>query len=372
MKILYDHQAFTGQRFGGVSRYFHELMESLLRINIKLDLSILFSNNDYLKKSSFQKPRSFSHFLGYKFTNQLVSNIDRLLSIFKLIRGDFDIFHPTFFHSYFLYFIRKKPFVLTYHDCIKERFNLNHVDNATQKQKKELLCRASKIIAVSENTKKDIVEFYQIDERKIVVIHHTSNFRHYKLPQNYRSKSLTNYLLYVGARNDYKNFIGFLNDISTVLRKRKDIHLLCAGGGAFTKDENVVIAKLGLQNQVIYQYFDSDDTLFSLYKNAIAFVYPSLYEGFGIPIIEAFACGCPVVLSNRSCFPEVAGEAALYFNPDNPVEVALKIEEIITNQKLRNSLIIKGINRQKKFSTQKQIRDTLAVYQSVLNSQVLI
>ena len=79
-----------------------------------------------------------------------------------------------------------------------------------------------------------------------------------------------------------------------------------------------------------------------------------------------------MVLSNRSCFPEVAGEAALYFNPDNPVEVALKIEEIITNQKLRNSLIIKGINRQKKFSTQKQIRDTLAVYQSVLNSQVLI
>jgi glycosyltransferase involved in cell wall biosynthesis len=366
MKILYDHQAFTGQRYGGVARYFHDLMESLTALNVEIDLSIGFSNNEYLKSSSVRKPLPFKNIFGFMPTNMLVSRTNRLNSIFQLQRGKFDVFHPTFFHNYFLQPLGNKPFVLTYHDCIKERFNLNHIDNSTKEQKQELLNRASKIIAVSENTKKDLLEFYQIKPEKIAVVHHSTNFIHHQQPHNFHLKTPDKYLLYVGARNDYKNFLGFLKDIKPVFQKHTDVHLLCAGGGSFTDEEVDLIATIGLQNQVIHQNFHSDNTLFGLYQKAIAFVYPSLYEGFGIPILEAFACGCPVVLSDRSCFPEVAGDAALYFNPDNQAEVADRIEEIINNPMLRKSLIDKGFIRQKMFSIDKKAAETLKVYRSVL------
>ena len=108
------------------------------------------------------------------------------------------------------------------------------------------------------------------------------------------------------------------------------------------------------------------NTLFALYQRAIAFVYPSLYEGFGIPILEAFACGCPVILSNSSCFPEVAEDAALFFNTENKDDLSHKLEEIILNSDLRNSLINKGLNRQRAFSAEKKAKETYEVYKSIL------
>ena len=366
MKILYDHQAFTGQRYGGVARYFHDLMESLTALDVEIDLSIGFSNNEYLKNSTIKKPLPFKNIFGFMPTNMLVSRTNRLNSIFQLQRGKFDVFHPTFYHDYFLQPLGNKPFILTYHDCIKERFNLHHIDNASQEQKQKLLDKASKIIAVSENTKKDLLEFYQINPEKVVVVHHSTNFVHHQQPHNFHLKVPEKYLLYVGARNDYKNFLSFLKDIKSVLKKHKDVHLLCAGGGNFTDEESAFINKLGLENQVIHQNFHSDNTLFGLYQKTIAFVYPSLYEGFGIPILEAFACGCPVILSDRSSFPEVAGEAALYFNPDNHEEICDKIEQIIIDSDLRKSLIDKGFARQEKFSIEKKAKETLSVYRSVL------
>ena len=366
MKILYDHQAFTGQRYGGVARYFHDLMESLTALNVKIDLSIGFSNNEYLKSSTIRKPLTFQNIFGFMPTNMLVSRTNRLNSIYQLQRGKFDVFHPTFYHDYFLQPLGNKPFVLTYHDCIKERFNLNHIDNASHEQKQGLLNKASKIIAVSENTKKDLLEFYDIKSEKIAVVHHSTNFIHHQQPNNFHLKVPEKYLLYVGARNDYKNFLGFLKDIKPVLNRHKDVVLLCAGGGIFTDEEQKLINQLELENQVIHQNFHSDNTLFGLYQKAIAFVYPSLYEGFGIPILEAFACGCPVILSNKSSFPEVAGEAALYFDPENHEEVCQQIERIIMDSELRKSLINKGFARQENFSINKKAQATLEVYRSVL------
>jgi len=151
-----------------------------------------------------------------------------------------------------------------------------------------------------------------------------------------------------------------------VLKKHPDIFLLCAGGGNFNEEEVLLLNTLGIENQVIHQYFDTDNTLFALYQRAIAFVYPSLYEGFGIPILEAFACACPVILSNSSCFPEVAQEAALYFNTGDDEDLSHKLEEIISNSNLRNSLINKGLKRQKAFSTEKKAKETYKVYKSIL------
>ena len=366
MKILYDHQAFTGQRYGGVARYFHDLMESLSEMGIGIELALQFSNNEYLKSSSIRIPRQFRHIFGFMPTSMLVSRTNRVNSIYRIQRGKFDVFHPTFFHSYFLQHINNKPFVLTYHDCIKEKFNLNHIDNASKEQKQELLTRASKIIAVSENTKKDLLELYDIKSDKIAVVHHSTSFINHQQPVHFHLKTPPNYLLYVGARNDYKNFDGLLKSIKPVLKKHSDVVLLCAGGGNFTEDETILMKILGIENQVIHQHFYSDNTLFALYQRAIAFVYPSLYEGFGIPILEAFACGCPVVLSHSSSFPEVAEDAALYFEATNKDDFSHKLEEIISNVELRKTLIYKGLNRQKAFSTEKKAKETFEVYKSVL------
>ncbi|MEA5139267.1 glycosyltransferase family 4 protein [Arcicella rigui] len=366
MRILYDHQAFTGQRYGGVARYFHGLMESILEMGIEVKLSLPFSNNEYLKESSVHRPQGFKHIFGFMPTNMLVSRTNRLNSLVQIKRGKFDIFHPTFFHSYFLEHLGKKPFVLTYHDCIKERFNLPHLDNASHTQKQELLNRAAKIIAISENTKKDILQLYKIKAEKIEVVPLFSTFKTHQLPKNFQVKTPEKYLLYVGARNDYKNFIPFVQSIAPVLKKNSDVVLLCAGSSHFNHEELEVIKSLNLETQVKHFNFDSDDTLYYLYQKAIAFVHPSLYEGFGIPILEAFACGCPVVLSNTSCFPEVAGDAGLYFNPAKADDIAEKMEEIIQNESLRKDLVQKGYKRQNDFSPEITAAKTLAVYQSVL------
>ena len=366
MKILYDHQAFTGQRYGGVARYFHDLMESLSSMGVGIELALQFSNNEYLKNSSVRIPKQFRHIFGFMPTSMLVSRTNRLNSIYRIQRGKFDIFHPTFFHHYFLQHLENKPFVITYHDCIKEKFNLNHIDNASKEQKQELVSRASKIIAVSENTKQDILALYDVKSDKIDVVYHSTDFIHHQQPVHFHLKTPEKYFLYVGARNDYKNFDGLLKSIKPVLKKHPEIVLLCAGGGNFTGDETIMMKILGIESQVIHQHFYSDNTLFALYQRAIAFVYPSLYEGFGIPILEAFACECPVLLSNASCFPEVAEDAALYFNPNDKDDLSHKLQEIVDDSGLRKTLIDRGLKRQKAFSSQKKAKETFDVYQSIL------
>ena len=335
-------------------------------MDVKIELALQFSNNEYLKNSSIRVPRQFRDIFGFMPTSMLVSRTNRLNSIYRIQRRKFDVFHPTFFHSYFLQHIDNKPFVITYHDCIKEKFNLNHIDNASREQKQELITRAAKIIAVSENTKKDLLELYDVKSDKIDVVYHSTDFINHQQPAHFHLKTPEKYLLYVGARNDYKNFDGLLKSIKPVLKKHPAMVLLCAGGGNFTDEETLMMKILGIENQVIHQHFYSDNTLFALYQRAIAFVYPSLYEGFGIPILEAFACGCPVVLSNTSCFLEVAEDAALYFETNNKNDLSNKLEEIIVDLDLRKILIDRGLVRQKSFSADKKAKETFEVYKSVL------
>ncbi|MVM34573.1 glycosyltransferase [Spirosoma sp. HMF4905] len=367
MKILYDHQTFTANKFGGVSRYFYHLITVLRRQGIEAKVAIRFSNNEYLNQNSWSRTPSFPYFLGYRLTNRLFSLINRLWSSGQVRRRQYDLFHPTFFHPYFLKYIGHKPFVLTYHDAIKDKFGAKygHVDNASKAQKQLLFNRAAHIIAVSENTKNDLIELFQLQADKITVIHHATHFRSMEVPDTVQIQTPSSYLLYVGSRESYKNFGPFLQALAPLLKKYPSLHLVCGGGGAFTVDENRLIDQLGISDQVV-QYMVNDLILYRLYQQALAFIYPSLYEGFGIPILEAFATGCPVVVSHTSCFPEVAQDAALYFDPESAHSIRQQVEVVLFDAELRQSLRQKGYRRQEAFSSEQMVHQTLEVYHRVL------
>lgn len=368
MRILFDHQAFTGNKYGGVARYFYQLMTNLRQRGHTVRLSLWISHNVYLDQNPHFRVWKAPMWLGRKWSNLLFSQLNRLASTLWLISRQYDLVHITFFHDYFLYFIGKKPFVLTYHDLIKEKFGNQYLnlDNATFEQKKNLLERAAAVIAVSNHTKQDLIEIFQIPAEKITVIHHACVFGKKPPASSVKVQTPPHYFLYVGARNDYKNFPTFLKAFQIIAEKYPDIQLICAGGGCFSDGEKYLIQKLGLQNRVEHRDFKQDDILYRLYQQAIAFVYPSLYEGFGIPILEAFAAGCPVLLSNASCFPEVAQSGALYFDPYSPVSIANQMERIWMEGTLRDQIIANGQIRILDFSQEKLTEQTLQVYQRVL------
>ena len=179
----------------------------------------------------------------------------------------------------------------------------------------------------------------------------------YQLPKKY--------ILFVGNRAGYKNFIFFITSLVEILKTEKDLYLICAGGGDFTQDESSLLNQLEIADKVIYQQIENDSFLAALYQKATFFVFPSLYEGFGIPVLEAFACSCPVILARSSCFPEIAGDAALFFDPDNTDSLTAAMRDMLKNKTLRENYIQKGLSREKCFSWQKTAEKTRAVYQKV-------
>lgn len=366
MKILYDHQAFTGAAYGGVARYFYELMRQFShRTDIMFDLSLLLSNNEYLVGKQFSKHLTFGPLAGHYNVNRVASALNRIGSISRVQAGRFDVFHPTYYHPYFLKPVGTKPVVVTFHDATSERFGKVYpeVGEHLTDIKRPLLHRADRIISVSEFSKQELIQFFpEVDPGKIQVIPLGSSFSEQQygpLP----APVAFPYILYVGKRPLYKNFPAFFRAIQPILH-RHALHLVCAGGGVFSYDEKTLIQGSGVAGQV-HHHAITDATLPAFYQNARAFVFPSLNEGFGLPVLEAFSCGCPAVLSNRSSLPEVAADAALYFDPDNADAMADAVERVATDDSLRADLVERGKRRLQHFSCKKMADQTFDVYQKL-------
>ena len=246
---------------------------------------------------------------------------------------------------------------------IHEKFPLYFSSKDKTSEYKQILCqRASRIIAISQNTKNDLCDIFNIQPNKVEVVYLGDSLKKIK---SERVKDIPQrYLLYVGSRSIYKNFSFLLKNISDIV-KSENLYLVCVGGNNFTKDELKLIHVFNLERNIT-QLNAFDAELKYLYENAIALVFPSLYEGFGIPILEAFVCDCPVVCSNTSSLPEVAGDAALYFNPNNKESIRFAVERILSDEKLRQDLIQKGQERVKEFSWKKCAQETKKVYESIL------
>jgi len=371
MKVLYDHQAFTMQQYGGISRYFFRLIKELQTIGgVACDVSLKYSNNDYVPTLDCQNSKRFLPNLDFKGKYRVMNFINSRYTVQKLKEGTFDLFHPTYYNNYFVDVIQdKKPFVLTVHDLIHEKFCSDYpqldAKGSHTKSKRRLLHKADRIIAISNSTQNDLVNIYNIDPEKIDVVYHASSFEGKAKAIVYEKE---NYILFVGNRNFYKNFNFFLEVVSSYLLKY-NLKLLCAGGGSFSSDEKQLIRKLGITHLVIRKKVQSDQVLMALYQKALLFVFPSLYEGFGIPVLEALQSGCPVIASHTSSLPEVGGDAAIYFNPRDKESLRSALDKVLTDTALRNSMIVRGIEQNKKFSWSKCANETMASYRAVLSSK---
>jgi glycosyltransferase involved in cell wall biosynthesis len=276
----------------------------------------------------------------------------------------FDIFHPTDVDDYFLEYLGDRPLVITIHDMIDEYFpeySFHVHSNYKSSIKQKLVERASGIIAVSESTKHDLIERFNVDEKKIKVIYHGVS----ELEEEPDDAPLLTekYFLYVGKRVHYKNFYFFLQCVQSFLKKDKSLKIVCVGA-PFNKVELEYFNDLNIADNLIFMNA-SDKVLGNLYRNARAFVYPSLYEGFGIPILEAFKYGCPVILSNASSLPEVAGDAGLYFHPKDIHSVQQAFVAVMEDDNQRELMIKKGYNRLRNFSWKKTVASTIDFYKDI-------
>ncbi len=367
MKIVLDPQTFNLQKFGGISRYHTEMMLEWQKMpGVSVECPIVYSDNLHLKEAGLF--RSFRNALlnpglWPKFINKKVSKIYKkkniAASVKALQKQDFDVFIPTYYEPYFLEFIGSKPFVLTVYDMIHEILPQYFTrDKHTVGNKKLLMEKAAKIIAISESTKNDILKIYpHIPADKIEVVYLSYSIKH---DDSVRLMLPEKYVLFVGNRSDYKNFVFFLKSIAPTLQSEKDLYLVCAGGNGFNSKEQKMIADLGVSEKLIQKNFE-DNELASYYSGAKCFVFPSEYEGFGIPVLEAMACGCPTVLAHHSSFPEVAGDAGVYFELNNEIDLRSKIVNLLQDEPLRQQYIDKGLAQAQKFSWQKTARESLEI-----------
>lgn len=382
MRILYDHQAFTYQKFGGVSKCFSELIANMPP-EVKTKIAVRESDNVHLLESDLSTGikrakmdyRRWKNIFPFKGSGIILRSLDKLgilrtaetenlkYSIELLKKKEYDVFHPTFFDPYFLKYIENKPWVLTVHDMMPELFPKYFKQDDMQIEfKKKYLNQAAAIIAVSENTKKDIVRHLGISEERITVVYHGGPTREIvKAP----SLIAAPYFLYVGAREYYKNFPQTLEDFADFHHNYAEVKLVCTGSG-FTSLEKKRIQELGLSDAILH-ICANEHEMKVLYANAVAFIYPSLYEGFGMPILEAFAYGCPALLNHRSCFPEIAANAGVYFDSEpgksNLSEIMKKIY-LLSNED-RKVIAERGFDRLRDFSWKTSAEKLANVYRDI-------
>lgn len=357
-RIFIDHQKFSTQVYGGISRYFANILDALEgQEGFEALLGVLQTRNEYLKAG---RADLFSRLLGSKFGSWAYS-VNQRYSKYLLKKSDFDLFHPTYYDPYYFRDL-KKPLVITVHDMTHERLpEYFWAEDPLTYQKRLNIERADKIIAISETTRQDVITYAGVDPEKIELIYHGIDLKH---PVDVRPVPdlPPNYILYVGDRSGFKNFYLFARAFREFSEKFPDIELVLSGGGRLAVAEKEYLNNLGITGKVRH-YHVTDEELNFLYSNARVFVYPSLYEGFGFPILEAFRARCPVVLSDIPCFTEIAADGAEYFASKDLDSLVAALERVICDSTLRSELVARGEERVKAFPLERSVQRTLELYE---------
>jgi glycosyltransferase involved in cell wall biosynthesis len=295
VRILFDHQVFSLHDTGGVARYFYELGRHLpSEDGVAVEMAVGLNSSIY----------SFSALPGktlrvYQMHTKMRAGVPRyivnelLTNALGVARGRFDIYHSTYYRAAPL--VRRRRLVASHFDCIHEMFPEMFRNSKTIiESKRRLYAAADAIICISESSRQDLLRYYSVDPGRTSVIHlGLTRFADYPRRKEEEAVKVEPYLLYVGARGGYKGFALLLDAFASSDLSRSYV-LQAVGGGGFTDAESARITALGLANRVRLVPRASERTLAEMYRNASLFVYPSLYEGFGFPPLEAMSMGCPV------------------------------------------------------------------------------
>jgi glycosyltransferase involved in cell wall biosynthesis len=367
IRVMYTHHIFQDQEFGGVSRYVFELAMRVAK-DPGFDVSIVapLYLSHYLREAppSLVRGMPMPRF-EFRGAWRIRKFLQRMSVPFAYARaGVADVIHETYYSA--VPCGRAKRRVVTVHDMIHELFPGSFPAGSLEQAyaaKRAAVERADHVICVSEATRRDLVRLLGIEATKTSVVYHGQSLPAAEgivhAPPGGRP-----YLLYVGARAGYKNFSRVCAAYAASGDLKHAVDLVAFGGGNFTAPERQMFSELGIAAHIRHAS-GGDEQLGAHYRGALAFVYPSLYEGFGFPPLEAMACGCPVVCSNTSSIPEVAGDAALYVDPHSLDDVRTALEKIVGDTGLRERLIGAGKARAALFSWERCARETMDIYRGL-------
>lgn len=355
LKVAYDHEIFATQRYGGVSRYFAELIARGTAHGISPRVFAPLHVNQHLDEIA---PLAGGQILKLNlFSGLLARRVDEQVAPRRMAHWQPAVVHETW--------LPRRPSVIpgaatvvTIHDMIHELYDLAARGDPTASLKTEAIQRAHRVICVSESTRRDLLRLHPLAEAKTRVVHH--GFTAARPDPDAPCSTSPPYLLFVGKRAGYKNFARLLEAFA-LGAARRGFMLLCVGGGPFVSAERSSIVRLGLSGSVI-QEEASDALLATRYRNAAAFVFPSEYEGFGFPPLEAMAAGCPTIVARASAIPEICGNASAYFDPREIGDLSSAIDEVISSPARVEALRQAGFARLPHFSWERCVHETAAVY----------
>ena len=339
MNLIFDKRVLIHKTYTGVENYVLHLLNAL---NKKITLNSV-------------EPKISNKYFAHLWTHIILA--------FK--RGNI-LFCPANIAPLFV--PKSKKLLLTLHDVSFQTYpkSFSSFFRIYYKFIVPINCRrADKIITVSNYSKKEILTLYPFTKNKIEVIYLGFDPKFKQL--NLKKK---NQILYVGSLNERKNFVGVLKSFLSL--KNKDISLLIVGNffSNFLINEETenLLKSVQEHKNIIFKSNVSNNELIKLYNESKLFLFPSFYEGFGLPVLEAMACGTPVITSNVSSLPEVGGDAVLYCNPNDIVDIKEKIELLLEDENLQKSMIKNGLERVKKFTWEKAADNHIEIFEEVLKS----
>ena len=370
IELFIDGMIFGRQRFGGISRVWEEFLQRLPEYGVGIKLLIPFRQANHSLRRLLQQKEKYDLIRDYlywpkRFFERVPVRSKALGSVY--VDDTVDIFHSTYLSTVYDRKIKK---VVTIYDMIPELFQdiyRSKWNSWTIDIKSKVLENADRIVAISQNTKCDILRIYPwIPEERVSVIYCGPSESAYDInitldtisEKHSISLSPEEYFMFVGQRSGYKNFQIILDlfESSTAYR---DMLFLCVGGEDDRRLSSL-LAKKGLSNNFALLSYVQDNELAVLYRNALALILPSRYEGFGFPIVEAMANECPVICSNSSCFPEIAGDAAFFFDPDSVESLQEAIAGLLRCD--RNVIIERGLRNVTRFSWDESTKALMNLY----------
>lgn len=368
MKLLYDYAIFSMQRMGGVSRVMSEVISRALAAE-DLDAHVwgglhAHAGLQRIKRSFPERVHAWSvpqQLARYR----LLAPLNRRFFPSAARRGRPALCHYTFFETSTLPKETKKIF--TVHDLIHERYGEHYPANDRQRSlRQKALAEADAIICVSDNTRRDLEEFYAVGDIPVIVAYNGNSLAGVTPQPIHRDRP---FWLCVGTRGAWHKNVDVLWQALAQASAIEDHELVHFGGGPLTSSELRRIHELGLTNRV-HQIEGSDTLLAGHYAAAQGLIFPSRYEGFGMPLVEAMSQGCPVIASSALPMPEIVADAGLFFDPDSPEALCKIMVQLHSDNTLCRSLVERGYKRAQHFSWDKSCAQVLNLYRQMLQNGI--